>query len=281
MTPKHIVFIGGGNMTRAILGGLTAANPEPASAPHRLSVVQPSNPKRDELAADFNEAGVNVVKDVSDLSAPVDVAVWAVKPQVLQQVARDCAWRFDADTLHISIAAGVGTAALSAWLGNDRVVRTMPNTPAMVGCGATGMYAKAAVGVADRHLVQALFEVTGVCLWVEEEALIDAVTAVSGSGPAYVFYILNAMIEGGQALGLAESTAKQLAIATFAGAAELARQSTDTPAQLQQNVTSKGGATAQAIAIFESQNLAETIQAGMRACAARAVEMGAQIKQDC
>lgn len=280
MTTKHIVFIGGGNMTRAILGGLTATNAEAGDgpAPYRLSVVQPSNPKRDQLAADFGTAGVQVAADVTDLGAEIDVVVWAVKPQVLQRVIAENQGRFGANTLHVSIAAGVGTAALSNWLGNDRVVRTMPNTPAMVGCGATGMFAKDAVSADDKQLIQALFSATGLCLWVAEEGLLEAVTAVSGSGPAYVFYILNAMTAGGRALGLAESTAKQLAIATFAGAAELARQSTDTPAQLQQNVTSKGGATAEAIAVFESAKLAETIQAGMRACAARATEMGAQFK---
>jgi pyrroline-5-carboxylate reductase len=241
-------------------------------------VVQPSNPKRDQLAADFSAAGVQVAADVTELGTEIDVVVWAVKPQVLQRVIADNQGRFGADTLHVSIAAGVGTAALSDWLGNDRVVRTMPNTPAMVGCGATGMFAKEAVSADDKTLVQALFSATGLCLWVAEEGLLEAVTAVSGSGPAYVFYILNAMTAGGRALGLTESTAKQLAIATFAGAAELARQSTDTPAQLQQNVTSKGGATAEAIAVFESAKLAETIQTGMRACAARATEMGAQFK---
>ena len=267
-------------MTRAILGGLTATNAEAGDgpAPYRLSVVQPSNPKRDQLAADFGAAGVQVAADVTDLGAEIDVVVWAVKPQVLQRVIAENQGRFGANTLHVSIAAGVGTAALSNWLGNDRVVRTMPNTPAMVGCGATGMFAKDAVSADDKQLVQTLFSATGLCLWVAEEGLLEAVTAVSGSGPAYVFYILNAMTAGGRALGLAESTAKQLAIATFAGAAELARQSNDTPAQLQQNVTSKGGATAEAIAVFESAKLAETIQAGMRACAARATEIGAQFK---
>ena len=139
MTTKHIVFIGGGNMTRAILGGLTATNAEAGDgpAPYRLAVVQPSNPKRDQLAADFGAAGVQVAADVTDLGAEIDVVVWAVKPQVLQRVIAENQGRFGANTLHVSIAAGVGTAALSNWLGNDRVVRTMPNTPAMVGCGAT------------------------------------------------------------------------------------------------------------------------------------------------
>ena len=278
--PPHVVFIGGGNMTRAIVSGLTA-HAAPAGVlppPVEISIVQPSNPKRDQLCADFGAAGVRVVEDTSALHRAATVVVWAVKPQVLKAVVEANRGYFGSDALHVSIAAGVGTEALMAWTGNARVVRTMPNTPATVGKGATGLFATPAVSDADRAQVQALFQPTGLCLWVDSEDLLDAVTAVSGSGPAYVFYMLSAMTQGGVSLGLPEATAKALAIATFAGAAELARLSPETPATLQKNVTSKGGATAEAIAVFERATRAETVQAGMRACANRAIEMGQQFK---
>jgi len=154
------------------------------------------------------------------------------------------------------------------------VVRAMPNTPAMVGQGATGLFATDAVDAADRDKVTALLRHTGLCLWVEQEHLLEAVTAVSGSGPAYMFYILDAMVKGGVALGLTASVAKELAMATMTGAAALAQQSPETPATLRQNVTSKGGATAEAVRVFDEAHLDDTLQKGMQACAARAREMG-------
>jgi len=283
-TGEHIVFVGGGNMTRAIVAGLLrarshkkAGNADSAdSAPTstQISIVQPRNPKRDQLAQDFGEHGIQVVVAPADLSTPATIVVWSVKPQVLKAVAQVEAHHFNKDALHLSIAAGVPTVSIADWVQNQRVVRAMPNTPAMVGQGATGLFATDAVDAADRDKVTALLRHTGLCLWVEQEHLLEAVTAVSGSGPAYMFYILDAMVKGGVALGLTASVAKELAMATMTGAAALAQQSSETPATLRQNVTSKGGATAEAVRVFDEAHLDNTLQKGMQACAARAREMG-------
>jgi pyrroline-5-carboxylate reductase len=181
---------------------------------------------------------------------------------------------FHPDCLHISVAAGISTFAMGTWLGSNQVVRCMPNTPSTVGMGAAGLYAPNHITAAQRSQVEAVLRTTGLLVWVEQEHLLEAVTAVSGSGPAYFFYVMQAMADAGQAMGLSADTAQALAIATARGAAELATQSDESPEQLRQRVTSKGGATFEAIAVFEQARLNTTVAQAMDACAARAKAMG-------
>jgi pyrroline-5-carboxylate reductase len=257
-------------MTRAIVSGMFKGT-GPSGG---VSVVQRSNPNRQGLINDFAGAGLKVVASASDLTRPADVVVWAVKPQVLKDVVAHNAGLFGPDCLHISVAAGVSTQALRTWLGNEQVVRCMPNTPATIGMGAAGLYAASAVSSAQRAQVAAILQATGLLVWVEEEPLLEAVTAVSGSGPAYFFAFIQAMAAAGEAMGLSAHTAQSLAIATARGAAELAAQSDETPAQLQQRVTSKGGATYEAMAVFEQADLKGIVAKAMSACADRAQAMG-------
>lgn len=274
LSPQHVVFMGGGNMTRAIVGGLLLA-PTPESSPKmHISVVQRSDPNKANLIADFGHLGLRVVSSVAELAQAATVVVWSVKPQVLKEVALANKALFARHCLHISVAAGITTEALGAWLGNTNVVRCMPNTPATVGMGAAGLYAPSHITAAQRALATRVLQATGLLVWVDQEHLLEAVTAVSGSGPAYFFYFMQAMTQAGQAMGLPAHTAQALAVATARGAAELASQSTESPQQLRQRVTSKGGATFEAIAVFEQAQLAATVEKAMYACAARAKAMG-------
>ena len=257
-------------MTRAIVGGLLQS-PIP---PVRISVVQRSDPNKAQLMNDFGPLGLQVVAHAGELSQAATVVIWSVKPQVLKEVVLANKALFSPECLHISVAAGISTCALGAWLGSNQVVRCMPNTPSSVGMGAAGLYAASHITAAQRAQVEAVLSTTGLLVWVEQEHLLEAVTAVSGSGPAYFFYVMQAMSEAGQAMGLSADTAQALAIATARGAAELATQSDESPAQLRQRVTSKGGATFEAIAVFEQAQLNATVANAMGACAARAKAMG-------
>ena len=178
--------------------------------------------------------------------------------------------------LHLSVAAGISSDTLARWLGSERVVRAMPNTPALIGQGMTGLYARPNVSTQDRELTELALRATGQLLWLEREALIDAVTAVSGSGPAYVFYFLEALEAQGVQMGLSPQQAHQLAVATFGGASALAAISKETPETLRQRVTSKGGTTFAAISSMEADGVGQSIQHAMQACALRARELGAE-----
>lgn len=269
MTVSQTVFIGGGNMARAIVGGLLAAGRAASS----LLVVEPQASTREALARDL---GVTVQERLR-VPVPADACVvWAVKPQVLGAVMRELAPQLPG-CLHLSIAAGVPVASMRQWLGTARLVRAMPNTPALVGKGITGLYAGEAVAAADRAAAQHIAEAVGQVEWVAREELLNAVTAVSGSGPAYVFYLLEAMRQAGTELGLPPDQAYRLAVATVEGAAALAAASSDGPEVLRQRVTSKGGTTFAAIArLDEAQVQAHLIEA-MRACHDRAVEMAREM----
>ena len=257
-------------MTRAIVGGLLQS-PTPAA---RISVVQRSDPNKAQLISDFGRLGLQVVANATELTQAATVVVWSVKPQVLKEVMLANKALFPPDCLHISVAAGISTFAMGTWLGSNQVVRCMPNTPSTVGMGAAGLYAPSHITAAQRSQVEAVLHTTGLLMWVEQEHLLEAVTAVSGSGPAYFFYVMQAMADAGQAMGLSADTAQALAIATARGAAELATQSDESPEQLRQRVTSKGGATFEAIAVFEQARLNTTVAQAMDACAARAKAMG-------
>ena len=263
---QQIVFIGGGNMGSAILGGLR----QQGVAAERITVVDPGEPTRQRLQQQY---GVRTLPAADTSLARADVVVWAIKPQQFQAAAQAAAPHL-AQALHISVAAGITTDTLARWLGSTRVVRCMPNTPALVGLGMTGMYAAPGVSEQERALADAVLAPTGQRLWLEKEALMDAVTAISGSGPAYVFYWMEALIQGGVELGLSAEQARQLAAQTFAGAAALLQQSAEPPEMLRQRVTSKGGTTHEAISSMQANQVQAHIIEAMHACHRRAEEMG-------
>jgi pyrroline-5-carboxylate reductase len=268
-TPTHplITFIGGGNMASAIIGGLVRQG-HPASA---LQVVEPWDEQRAKLAQQF--PGMAVLPAASAELKPSDLVVWAVKPQTFKEAAAATS-PFVSGALHLSVAAGITSQSIAAWLGSERIVRAMPNTPALVGLGMTGLMARAAVSDDDKALVERVVRTTGELVWVNVESDLDAVTALSGSGPAYVFYFLEAMRDAGAKMGLAPEVAQQLAIGTFIGAATLAQRSTDPLQTLRERVTSKGGTTYAAITSMEDSGMKQRFIAAMQAAEQRAAELG-------
>ncbi|GHC78202.1 pyrroline-5-carboxylate reductase [Pseudorhodoferax aquiterrae] len=261
-----IAFIGGGNMASAIIGGLVRQG-LPAA---RVQVVEPFAETRAKLLADH---GVQATPQAGPALADAGLVVWAVKPQVFAEAAAPVR-AHAAGALHLSVAAGIRSDSIAGWLGSERIVRAMPNTPALVGLGMTGLYARDAVSAADRAQVEQVIATTGAALWVEQEAQLDAVTALSGSGPAYVFYFLEAMVQAGTGMGLSAAQAQQLAVGTFAGAAELARRSDEPLATLRQRVTSKGGTTYAAITSMQEAGVGPAFERAMQAAEQRARELG-------
>ena len=268
MVPANtrIAFIGGGNMASAILGGLLKQGLSAAS----VQVVEPWNEARERLARDFD---VKAQAQAGASLADATVVVWAVKPQTFRDAALAVAPHAK-DALHLSVAAGIRSDSIKEWLGTDRIVRSMPNTPALVGRGMTALFARAGVSKDDRALVEQVLAPTGATLWVDGEQQLDAVTALSGSGPAYVFYFIEAMTRAGQEMGLPAATAQQLAIGTFCGASELARASSEPPSVLRERVTSKGGTTYAALTSMQQSGVADKFVEAMRAACKRAAELG-------
>lgn len=268
MQTLTIGFIGGGNMAGAIIGGLRAAGFDASS----LRVVEPFEAQRERLRGQF---AVEAKPEPDASLAGVDVLVWAVKPQQFAQAAGALRERAPqaAEALQLSIMAGVRCRSIAAHCGARRVVRTMPNTPALIGRGVTGLFANEACAHVERELAERVLGATGELVWVEREADLDAVTAVSGSGPAYVFYVLEAMTAAGVRLGLPEATAKRLALGTVAGAAALAGSSPLSPGQLREQVTSKGGTTAAALDVLTGRDVAGAFDAALHAAARRATEL--------
>jgi pyrroline-5-carboxylate reductase len=263
---QRIAFIGGGNMASAIIGGLIKQG-WPAS---QIDVVEPFDEARAKLQSEF---GIAAQAHAGSFLARADLVVWAVKPQTF----KDAAAQTQAHTraaLHLSVAAGIRSDSIVAWLGIERIVRAMPNTPALIGQGIAGLYARAAVSDTDKALVNQVLGSTGEVMWVGAEAHIDAVTALSGSGPAYMFYFMEAMREAGIGMGLDAAQAYQLAVATFIGAGELAKASIEPPEVLRQRVTSKGGTTYAALSAMEASGIKPAFIAAMQAAQARAREMG-------
>jgi pyrroline-5-carboxylate reductase len=268
-TPTHplITFIGGGNMASAIIGGLVRQG-HPATA---LQVVEPWDEQRAKLAQQFT--GMAVLPAACAEMKPSDLVVWAVKPQTFKDAAA-ATRAFVSGALHLSVAAGITSESIAAWLGSERIVRAMPNTPALVGLGMTGLMARAAVSADDQALVERVVRTTGELVWVKVESDLDAVTALSGSGPAYVFYFLEAMRDAGAKMGLAPEVAQQLAIGTFIGAASLAQRSTDPLQTLRERVTSKGGTTHAAITSMEASGMKARFEEALIAAQKRAEELG-------
>ncbi|MBK6005852.1 pyrroline-5-carboxylate reductase [Ramlibacter ginsenosidimutans] len=263
---QDIAFIGGGNMASAIIGGLLRQG----LAPAQVQVVEPFAEARARLQQQF---GVVAMEHAGAALASAGLVVWAVKPQTFKDAAAQ-AKPHVAQALHLSVAAGIRSDSIAAWLGTERIVRSMPNTPALVCKGMTALFARSAVSAADKTRVEQVIATTGESLWVAEEKHLDAVTALSGSGPAYVFYFLEAMTQAGGEMGLSPEQSRQLAVATFAGASELARASTEPLALLRERVTSKGGTTYAALTSLEQDHVKEAFVRALHAACRRAAELG-------
>ncbi|MGR4870620.1 pyrroline-5-carboxylate reductase [Variovorax sp. LARHSF232] len=260
-----LAFIGGGNMASAIIGGLIRQGVPAAN----FEVVEPFEPARDRLLQEF---GIRANAAASEALKRCAVVIWAVKPQTFADAAHSVA-PFAGHALHLSVAAGIPSGSIAQWVGTERVVRAMPNTPALVGQGMTGLFARDAASGADRTLVAQLLTPTGQLLWLNAEQDLDAVTAVSGSGPAYVFYFLEAMAEAGVEMGLAPEQAHRLAVGTFTGATALAASASESPTVLRERVTSKGGTTHAAITTMDAAGVKASFKAAIRAAQKRAGEL--------
>ena len=258
---KKISFIGGGNMAQALISGLVSCGVKPSL----ITVADPSSEAREQLAV----KGLNTVDPTTDAKAAVidaDIVVLAVKPQVMKAVVSSFADALDKQ-LVISVAAGLSTKILSGMLGGyDNIVRAMPNTPAMIQMGATGLYGTDDISAEQKQLATAVMEASGLVMWVEDEAHMHAVTAVSGSAPAYMFYIIEAMVDGAVALGLDKEQASALAMQTMLGAAKMAMESEDAPAELRRKVTSPNGTTQAAIESMQANDISRQISEAMQAC---------------
>ncbi len=270
---QHLGFIGGGNMARSLIGGLQASS----AGEYLIRCYDPDPAHLATLARDFN---IRPVVSNQALLDTCDVVVLAVKPQILKQVATELHVNTNKVPLFITIAAGIRTSALQRWLGTDcAIVRAMPNTPALVRAGATGMYATPNTTAEQRQLAESILRAVGLTLWLDEESQLDAVTALSGSGPAYFFYLMEAIEKAGVRMGLPAETARLLTMETAFGAAKLALEIKEQPAVLRQRVTSPGGTTERAIAIFTENQLDAIVERALLAARDRAVELAEQLEQ--
>ena len=266
----NICFIGGGNMAQALIGGLISRGLPPT----RITVSDPVEKVRLLLA----EKDVCVTDDNLAAIRDADIVLFAVKPQVLASVLKPLKGLFEGK-LVMSIVAGAEIATIATLLATDRIVRVMPNTPALVQTGAHGLYATDAVDSKDRELASQVLAATGLALWVNSEAQIDAVTAVSGSGPAYFFYMMESMIRAGKNLGLDEKVATALTLQTALGAAQMAITSSNTAAELRKNVTSPNGTTQAALEVFDRAQISQNIQAALAAAQKRSQELAQELSE--
>ena len=271
MNTHKIGFIGAGNMASSLIKGLIASG-------HAPSQIWVSGRSQETLHALAETLKINTCTDNNDLVSQVDVIVLAVKPQVLHSVALSIVDKLTVNKLVVSIAAGISQSSLAAWLGDDcAIVRCMPNTPALVQTGATALHANNQVSDNQKDLAENILRSVGICLWVEHESELDAVTAVSGSGPAYYFLLMEAMEQAATELGLDEKTARLLVQQTALGAAKMAIESDETSAQLRQNVTSPGGTTEQAIKTFEEGEFSLLVSKALHAARDRSIEMSTEL----
>jgi len=275
MKKYSIGFIGGGNMAASIIGGLIADG-FPANA---IYVAEPSEEARSQLAARF---GIHTETNNTAVAAQVDVLLLAVKPQVLKEVAQQLAASIqDRQPLVVSIAAGIRSGDLARWLGGKvAIVRSMPNTPALVQSGATGLFANSHVSSSQREQAESILRAVGITVWLGDEKQIDAVTALSGSGPAYIFNVIEVMENAGTQLGLDAQTARRLAVQTAFGASKLALESADDPATLRKKVTSPGGTTERALGVLDEGRLGNLFMAALQAASDRAAELADQLGDD-
>lgn len=272
MNIKKIGFIGGGNMASSLINGLIASG-------HSASQLWVSDTNLDVLQSLAEKLKVNISVNNDELIKEVDVVVLAVKPQVLRTVAEQISEVLDKkNTLVVSIAAGISQQSLSQWLGQSvAIVRCMPNTPALVLTGATALHANSSVSEEQKDLAENILRSVGISLWVEDENELDAVTAVSGSGPAYYFLLMEAMEDAAIELGLSVETARLLVQQTALGAAKIALESKDAPKELRRKVTSPGGTTEQAIKTFEEGQFSSLVSRALHAARDRSIEMSKQL----
>jgi pyrroline-5-carboxylate reductase len=273
MNTKKIGFIGGGNMASSFIKGLIASGHSPSQL-----WVSDTNP--DTLQSLAEKLKVNITDNNDELVKCVDVVVLAVKPQVLRTVAENISKDLinNSHLLFVSIAAGISQQSLTQWLGQDvAIVRCMPNTPALVLTGATALHANSAVTGEQKDLAENILRAVGISIWVDKESELDAVTAVSGSGPAYYFLLMEAMENTALELGLSEDTARLLVQQTALGAAKIALESSDTPGELRRKVTSPGGTTEQAIKTFEDGGFSLLVSKALHAARDRSIEMSKEL----
>ena len=269
----NIAFLGGGNMATALIGGLLAKGTDARS----IAVVEMSPGAREKLGA-RHPVHVSTAPDAGVQRA--EVLVLAVKPQDMRAALASLSGSID-NKLVVSIAAGVRLDTLSRWLGGHRrIVRCMPNTPALIGAGITGLYAPAEVGADDRKKAETILAAAGEVVWVKEERLLDVVTAVSGSGPAYVFWLIEQLATYAQSTGIARDDALRLAKHCVLGSARLAAGGNESPEQLRKNVTSKGGTTEAALEVFSQERLAERLRKALDAATKRGGELGDRLAED-
>jgi len=272
MKTKNIGFIGGGNMASSLISGLVASG-------HSPQQIWVTDPDQDKLSTLATNAYINTSVSNDALIAEVDVVVLAVKPQVIASVIKDSREAFaNKEVLIVSIAAGINQTSLSTWLGKDAaIVRCMPNTPALVQTGATGIHANQNVSDEQRDLAENIMRSVGITVWVDKEAELDAVTAVSGSGPAYFFLLMEAMEKSAIELGLSQRTAQLLIEQTALGAARIALESTESPGELRQRVTSPGGTTEQAIKTFEQGGFSDLVKQALQAANDRSITLAQEL----
>lgn len=270
MNQVNISFLGGGNMASSIIGGLIDAGLSP-------QLITVSDPFSESLTRLRTHWPVNTSTNNIEAIKDADVIVLAVKPQVLPGVCEEVKQHLPQRTLILSIAAGISSDKIDQSLGTKQaIVRCMPNTPALVKQGASVLFANARVSPAQKQIADNILHAVGTVAWIEDEKLMDAVTAVSGSGPAYFFLVIEAMIEAGVALGLDAKLAKELATQTAFGSSLLARESSDEVAELRRKVTSPNGTTERAIQSFENNQLRDIFKQAMQACALRSKELGCE-----
>jgi pyrroline-5-carboxylate reductase len=275
MSNSKIAFIGGGNMARSLIGGMIATG----ISNQDISVSEPKADLREKLNEDF---GVSASEDNASAVMGADVVVLAVKPQVLQEVVTPLG-NLIAETrpLLISVAAGVTSSSIERWVGGrPALIRVMPNTPALIGAGISALYANSNVSDDHRALAEKIVTAVGKTIWIEEESLMDAVTAVSGSGPAYFFYVMQAIHDAAVREGLDAKTARLLSLETALGAARLAVESTEDPGTLQKQVTSPGGTTEAAIRVLNDSGVGDALQRAVSAARARGGELAKLLDQD-
>ncbi|MCL2020731.1 MAG: pyrroline-5-carboxylate reductase [Betaproteobacteria bacterium] len=265
-----ITFIGGGNMAFAMIGGLCRQG----GAANNITVIERLPEQREKIVREF---GVRVLAKPDEAAIAADIIILAVKPQQMREAIVPLVGSLERQ-LVLSIAAGLPLATLSGWLaGFRRLIRAMPNTPALIGAGMTGLYALPEVQKEERDAAELVLRAVGEALWVEDEAEMDAITAISGSGPAYLFLFIESLEAAAGQLGFSADAARKLAIATTLGAARLAAAAEEPPALLRERVTSKGGTTAAALAVMAENKVSEGIIAGAMAARERSREMARQL----
>jgi pyrroline-5-carboxylate reductase len=278
-----IGFIGGGNMAGSLIGGLINAGYAAAD----ITVSEPNEERLQTLKNDFN---VKVSID-NNTTLNCDIIILSVKPQILKTVCNQLVYQQQAQNktghsklnkpLFISIAAGVKSTDINRWLNNDQaIVRCMPNTPALLQCGATGLFANKFVTDSQKQQAEKIMQAVGITIWVDNETQLNAVTAVSGSGPAYFFLMMEAMVRAGEKLGLTADVAQKLVLQTALGAARMASESDVSPAELRQRVTSKGGTTEQAILSFQSANYQQIVFDALNAANNRSISLADELASD-